>query len=132
MKTPKPKKEIENLEFEIEFYENILKKKADFVQALTALGNAYTQKGLYEKGLEIDKKLIRLRPDDPIVFYNLACSYSLLQQIDLALEALTKAIELGYDDFDYMQADADLANIRRDERFNATILKLRVFKEPTT
>ena len=34
------KKEIENLEFEIKFYEKILKESPDFIQALVRRGDA--------------------------------------------------------------------------------------------
>ena len=53
----------EDFEFEINFYENILKERPDFVEALMALGDLYTKAGFYEKGLSIDKRLTRLRPD---------------------------------------------------------------------
>ena len=62
----------ETLDFEIQFYEGVLEKNNDFTQALIVLGDLYTRKGLYEKGLMIDKRLAFLKPEDPIVFYNLA------------------------------------------------------------
>ncbi len=112
-----------DLDFEISFYENLIKEKPDFVEALIPLGNAYTKKGDYKKGLEIDKRLIELRPDDPIVFYNLACTYSLLNMRDSSFKSLEKAISLGYDDFEYMNQDQDLNNIKTDKRFNELISK---------
>ncbi|MGR3318736.1 MAG: tetratricopeptide repeat protein, partial [Candidatus Anammoxibacter sp.] len=75
------KKEID---FNISFYEGILKENPCLVECLDFLGNAYTATGMYEKGLEIDKRLSRLRPNDSVVIYNLACSYSLTEEIDLA------------------------------------------------
>jgi len=42
------------------------------------LGNAYTENGMYAKGLLVDLKLSRLKPNDPLVHYNLARSYALL------------------------------------------------------
>ena len=56
--------------------------------------------------------------------YNLACSYSLLGELDLAFSTLKKAIDLGYDDFGYLRIDPDLENLRKDERFQL-ILKNR-------
>ena len=111
-------KKEDNTDFEIQFYEGLIKKKPDFAQALVALGDLYTKKGFYEKGLTIDKKLSILRPEDPYVFYNLACSYSLVNNIDQALIAMQLAIACGYNDLDYLQQDRDLENLRRDIRFD--------------
>ncbi len=111
---PKPSNKKTDVEFEIHFYENILKESPNFVQALTAIGDAYTRAGFWQKGLEVDLKLARMRPNDPTVFYNLACSYALLNQTPAALSALTKAIEFGYNDFEYLRADADLENLLKD------------------
>lgn len=110
-----------DLDFEISFYENLLKKKPDFIQALIALGDAYTKRGFYQKGLEIDKRLIQLKPDDPTVFYNLACSYSLLGLLDEALQTLKKAIKLGYRDFKWLKKEPDLENLRRTPEYNLII-----------
>ncbi|MFC1594268.1 hypothetical protein ACFL38_02970 [Candidatus Omnitrophota bacterium] len=125
MKAYNRKKKKDTLDFEIKFYEELLQKQPNFVQALIVLADAYTKKGYYEKGLTIDKRLAELKPDDPIVFYNLACSYSLMNQIDLSLEALSKAAEHGYDDAAYMQQDADLYNVRADVRFECLLVQLR-------
>lgn len=106
-----------SVEFEIEFYENILAKQPHFVECTQQLAVLYTKVGKYEKGLVLDRKLSRLQPKNPAVFYNLACSYSLLGNIDSALRSLKRAIILGFNNFDYMCADPDLTNARRDRRF---------------
>lgn len=108
---------MESLDFEISFYENLLKEHPDFVDALIALGDAYTKKGRYKEGLEIDQRLVKLKPDDPVVRYNLACSYSLLKMSDLCLGALEKAIHLGYREFELMEEDPDLEFIKKDSRY---------------
>jgi tetratricopeptide (TPR) repeat protein len=115
----------EDLDFEISFFENIIKNNPNFVEALIALGDNYTKKGRYEEGLKIDLKLVQLRPDDPVVHYNLACSYSLLKMPDQSLAALKKAIQLGYREFSFMQKDPDLDFIRKDPRFKELILSLK-------
>ncbi|MFW6163579.1 MAG: TPR end-of-group domain-containing protein [Planctomycetota bacterium] len=96
-----------------------------------ALGNDYTQRGHIEKGLGIDQRLCQLRSRDPIVHYNLACSYSLLGRVDEALEALEQAIAFGYDDFRYIHEDPDLKRVRSDPRFVA-LLEAALRKRLTT
>ena len=108
----------DDIDFEIKFYEGVLEKKGDFFQALTALGDLYTKKGLVEKGLNVDQRLAKLRPEDPIVLYNLSCSYSLLGLMKEATGAMEASIENGYRDFSYLEQDIDLANLLRDETFN--------------
>lgn len=103
--------------FEIEFYEKLAKKIPDFAPVLFCLGDAYTQRGFYKEGLAVDRRLVKIRPEDPIVYYNLACSLSLVDDTEGALEALKKAISLGYDDFEYIFQDPDLENLRKNPSF---------------
>lgn len=109
----------EDLDFEIAFYEQILERLPDSIDVLMALGNDYTQCGFHEKGLAVDQRLCQLRQGDPIIHYNLACSCSLLGQVDKALDALEHAIAFGYQDLDYMQRDPDLEKVRHDPRYLA-------------
>lgn len=108
----------EDLDFQIRFYEGLLEKKPDFAQALVLLGELYTRKGLLEKGLEADRKLVKLRPDDPVAHYNLACDYSLLKMPEQSLQALQTSLHLGYRDFSWLEKDQDLDFVRQDERFH--------------
>jgi tetratricopeptide (TPR) repeat protein len=120
----KEKNNKRDLDFEINFYEGLLKKNPAFVQALIALGDAYTKRRDFKKGLAVDLRLSRLRKDDPITHYNLACSYSLLNLLDDAFRALKKAIDLGYSDFHYLRLDPDLNNLRKDSRFPRLLKEL--------
>ncbi len=56
--------------------------------------------------------------------YNVACTYALQNKPDEAFTSLNKAIEAGFSNFAQMQADADFANIKSDDRFKALIPKL--------
>ena len=129
--TPKVSRKKEDIDFEIAFYENILKDTPNFIEALSAIGDLYTKAGLWQKGLDVDLKLSHLREEDGIVFYNLACSYALLNQTRAALGALTKAIDFGYDDFEHLKTDTDLDNLLKDEHFQQYIKQLEKKKKPT-
>lgn len=115
----------EDLDFEITFFENLLKKNPKFIDALIALGETYTKRGLYKKAFKIDNKLVKLKPNDPVVLYNLACDYSLLKESNLCLRALEKALKLGWRDFKFMEEDKDLEYIRKDKRFRELINKYK-------
>jgi hypothetical protein len=105
------------IDFEMTFYDGILQRRQDYVDVLRVMGNLLTLKGRYADGLVIDKRLVHLRPRDPLAHYNLACSYALLKRPDLSLKTLRRAVELGYRDFRYMREDRDLESVRRDPRF---------------
>ena len=109
--------EQSQLDFELEFYSAILARCPLFMDVLRAHGNNLTLKGRYADGLDIDKKLISLKPGDPLAHYNLACSYALLKKTDQAITTLSRAIELGYRDFRYIREDHDLDAVRGDPRF---------------
>lgn len=119
------KKKTQDLDFQMEFYEKIVAEKPDFIQALIALGEIYTKKGLYQKGLELDLKLSCLRPDNPIIHYNLACSLSLTGDVDGALRVMEQAVHLGYKDIFFMERDPDLENLRKDERYQKLVRKIK-------
>ena len=117
-----PKRMLQDtLDFEISFFEGLVRKDPNFVDALIPLAEAYTRKKLYAKGLRIDKRLARLCKDDPVVHYNLACSLALIGKKDEAFSALRRAIKLGYDDFDYLKRDSDLRSLRDDPRFKKLV-----------
>jgi len=61
----------------------------------------------------VDEQLVRLRPGDALVYYNLACSYSLTEQFESAAAALNRALDLGYRDFKWLSKDPDLAKLRK-------------------
>ena len=108
-------------DFEISFFERLVKDNPNYVDALIPLAEAYTKAGLYERGLQIDKRLAKLRKKDPIVHYNLACSLALVGKKDEAFQALEKAIEHGYSDFEHLKRDSDLKTLRDDPRFKTLI-----------
>jgi tetratricopeptide (TPR) repeat protein len=109
--------EQSQLDFELQFYGAVLERQPNYVDVLRVMGNVLTLKGRYADGLQIDKRLVQLRPRDALAHYNLACSYALLKRPDQAIKTLRKAVELGYRDFRYMREDSDLESIRHDPRF---------------
>ena len=119
----------EYLDFEIEFFESLIAESPDFVEALIPLADAYTKKGMYQKGLEADEKIARLRPKDPLVHYNLACSYALLGKIPQALSSMEKALALGYRDFKQIEKDSDLETLRKDPRLRELLMRFFLSKK---
>ena len=121
--------EQRDLDTKIEFIEGLVRRDPDYVDALQILGDHYTQRGRFTEGLHIDQRLARLEPQNPLVFYNLACSYSLTDEFDRALFALDQAIRLGYRDFKWLAKDPDLKKLRAQPAFRELKEKIRRLKK---
>ncbi len=105
--------------FETDFFEKILKRCPDYADVVEILGGLYTRQGRIDDGLKMDRKLVRLEPDNPNAHYNLACSLALKRRNRDAIKALEKAIELGYNDREWMLKDPDLSDLKRFPAFRS-------------
>lgn len=117
--TPRPQR------VELGFLESIRRRLPAHQRTLEALGHLYTRSGRYQDGLGVDEALIRLRPDDPVAWYNLACSQALTGKSDQALQALERCMELGYTDLAWIRKDEDLAALHADPRFIALLARFQ-------
>jgi tetratricopeptide (TPR) repeat protein len=122
------RKETRDLDCRIGFMEGIVRRDRRYVEALQILGDLYTQRGRYEHGLKVDKRLSRLEPANPHVFYNLACSHALTGHYKLAATALERALKLGYRDFKWLARDPDLRYLRKHPLFRKIEAKIRRLK----
>ncbi len=112
-------------QFEIEFYEAILRRSPDYTEVVGLLGALYTRVGRIADGLKMDRKLVRLEPDNATAHYNLACSLALCKKRPAALQSLRKAVSLGYDDVDWMLQDPDLEILKPDPEFKQLLGQLK-------
>ena len=104
-------------ELEVNFLAGISQRLPDNVQVLRPLAGLLNLQGRYEEGLQADLQLARLRPRDSEVWYNLGCSYALLQRASDAMAALQQAIDLGYTNIHQMFKDQDLKILWQDHKF---------------
>ena len=119
------RRDVRDLDVKISFLEGVVRRDPRFVEALQVLGDHYTQRGRFDYSLHVDKKLSRLDPRNPLVFYNLACSYSLNEEFNSAASALEKALALGYRDFKWLAKDPDLRRLREHPLYRAIEAKIR-------
>lgn len=112
-------------EFLAELYGRETDRHPENLAALAELAHVLTRLGRLEEGLRVDRRLTELAPENPTVHYNLACSLALLGHTAEALDALTRAVELGYDDALQLAEDEDLASLRDEERFAKLVEELR-------
>ena len=114
------------LEFLAQVLEIEVRARPRNLDALIELAHTCTKLGLIGRGLEVDRDIVLLVPEDETARYNLACSLALSGQTDEAFEALERAVEFGYDDPDHLEEDDDLALLREDPRFAILVSKLRL------
>jgi tetratricopeptide (TPR) repeat protein len=122
------RKENRDLDIKISFLEGIVRRDPQYIDALQILGDHYTQRGKFEQSLQVDRQLSRLEPGNPLVFYNLACSYSLNRELNRAAVALQKALNLGYCDFKWLAKDPDLRLLRKHPLYRPIQDKIRKMK----
>lgn len=114
------------LDFEIEFFGRLLERDPCFVDAVRAQAGNLAARGLHARALQLDRRLVRLTPDDPIAWYNLACTYTVLGMIEPGLFALQHALELGYAHHGRLLRDPDLKALRRDPRFDRLLRRFGI------
>lgn len=110
-------------EFEINVARALLITNPKRLDALQMLASALAKAGRFDEALAVDRKILQIAPKDPTAHYNLARSYSNLNDMDRAFEALEKAFECGYRDYKGLLRDRHLENVRRDPRFQKFLNK---------
>lgn len=90
----------------------VLEGRPDDLDALDMLGHALNRLGNHEEALIVDRKLVEHLPESCVAHYNLACSLARTGRVEEALAELKRAVELGYDEAEFMSKDPDLEPIR--------------------
>jgi hypothetical protein len=110
--------------FEIGFFESVLRRNPGYTDVIEILGGLYTKTGRIADGLKMDRRLVRLMPSNPTAHYNLACSLALSKRGAAALRSLQDAVNLGYDDHDWLVQDPDLDALKDAPEFKRLVAKL--------
>jgi tetratricopeptide (TPR) repeat protein len=111
--------------FEIGFYESVLRRDPRYVEVVEILGGLYTKVGRIADGLRMDRRLVRLQPENATAHYNLACSLALSRRRAAAMRSLRHAVSLGYRNFEWMMHDPDLESLRRHPGFLELLEQLK-------
>jgi TolB-like protein/cytochrome c-type biogenesis protein CcmH/NrfG len=88
--------------------------------------------GLRDKTRDLAGRALKARPDAFATYYNVACAYSILGDIDDALEMLDHAVQHGRGNLEWIEHDPDFDNLRSDSRFDAILDRIRASRgEPS-
>jgi tetratricopeptide (TPR) repeat protein len=113
--------ELDQPDFEIDFYQRILHHQPNDIRLLRLLGELYARRGLHERAAQIDQKLLELTPEDGVVHYHLACSLAMQGAHFQAIETLGRALQCGYNDYGHLEVDPDLESLRRLPQYQALL-----------
>ena len=88
--------------------------------ALKNRGGCFLKLERREEAIADFKKAAKMDPSfEPEVYYSIACASSVLDQQDQAVEYLKKAVDAGFSDFELIDYDSDLDNVRSHPKFKA-------------
>ncbi len=74
-----------------------------------------------EQAAEYAARAIAVDPEDPMLLYNVACTYGVLGRTDDCLGALEQAVSKGWGDRSWLEHDSDLDSIRETPRYKAIV-----------
>jgi non-specific serine/threonine protein kinase len=97
--------------------ENQIAKVPEDARARSLLSNYYSQAGRRDDSIREMQFAVALRPTDPTLHYNTACTYCALGMKTEALEALKQAWKFGYRDSVWVRRDPDLNILHGDPDF---------------
>ncbi|MEO1434814.1 MAG: NINE protein [Bacteroidota bacterium] len=66
-------------------------------------------------------KSLKMQPNDPVTHFNVACAYSLTEQVEKGYHHLEQAVEQGYNQFDKIKSDGDLAYLRIQDEWETFV-----------
>jgi len=102
-------------------FEKSLSLRPEFPEARSNLAMAYAADRQYDRALAEFQKLIDLDPDTPSTYYNIAVLYALQNNATDSIKWLKKAVGKGYQNWELIKTDKDLANIRHTEDYKQLI-----------
>jgi len=95
-----------------------------FVQTAFYLHRDLRAGGQIRQAVAVLEVARQIRPDDPVVLYNLACARALAGREKEALEALRAAVDAGFTNAELLRTDDDLRSLHGREAFDLLLERL--------
>jgi tetratricopeptide (TPR) repeat protein len=96
-----------------------------FVVSLSEEADVLSRRKQYGAAADNLALIALILPNNPRVFYNLACAYALNRDRSRALDALKRAVEKGFKDAAALERDKDLDALRDDPAYKQLVEELR-------
>jgi serine/threonine protein kinase/Tfp pilus assembly protein PilF len=103
----------------VKLIEQRLDLNPDDARAYNLGATTLAKLGNIPRALEFAAKSLSIEPDDPLVLYNVACLYALIDKREEALGYLERAVTNGFGHRESMANDPDLDSIRKTPWFQA-------------
>lgn len=101
----------------IEYFESAAEQDSENVHIWLALGWCHKRVGKLDMAIQSLEEALAFEPGEAIIYYNLACYWSLANNVKLALEYLSRAFSIDPDYRDLISGERDFDPIRSDPRF---------------
>jgi non-specific serine/threonine protein kinase len=116
------KKEAEQLrERLLTVLQQQLERVPEDVRARVLLGTFLAYAGQGDESVRHLQTAVALRPGDPSILYNAACTYGVLKRKAESMETLKKAVAAGYGNLPWMAKDPDLDCLHDEPEFRKLV-----------
>jgi serine/threonine protein kinase/Flp pilus assembly protein TadD len=127
-----PKKSRETHQAALRRVQRHVELHPDDVRAICFGAQSFCELGERDRSVEWTERALALEPEDSSVLYNVACSYALLTESELAISFLERAVQHGYNHKEWIENDSDLASLRTLPRFQALLERLSAPSDATS
>jgi non-specific serine/threonine protein kinase len=108
----------------LEIVERQMELNPDDSRAINLGAIGLIELGEREKAFDWCHRALSIDPEDPVIFYNIACVYLLAGKVEEAINYFERTIETGYAHKEWIENDSYLDSIRSHPRFQALLKKL--------
>jgi serine/threonine protein kinase/Tfp pilus assembly protein PilF len=106
-----------SLDESLQMFPRYLSLHPDDARAHIFFALALVRAGKIEEGKVKAARAVELSPNDPLMFYNVACFYANVGDSPLALQSLKQAMSSGYGFYEWIKRDPDLDSIRNEPEY---------------
>jgi serine/threonine protein kinase/Tfp pilus assembly protein PilF len=103
----------------LKLMEDRLELNPDDARAANLAAAFLARLGDLSKAVEYADRSLAIDPEDPMLLYNVACTYAALKRYDDALNCLERAVDKGFGHKEWIDHDPDLNPLRDNLRFQA-------------
>jgi serine/threonine protein kinase/Flp pilus assembly protein TadD len=109
---------------QIRLVDEHLELNPDDPRACILGAGAHARLGDAERSAFFAGRAMAADPDDPMLLYNVACTYACLGRAEDALNALEQSVDRGFGDKGWMEHDSDLDSVRQSPRYSAILQRM--------